>query len=551
MELSWPAGPELAPGRSVVRAASQKENFCCAVSHGRAHLPLPPPPDVLRPRFCVLVRAMAHTRHAARAALFTASVVLTAAAAAVLPPAAAAQTADPFPTPLAETATVIRVDYREFAVLPDIDGEPARPMLLLTEPGGHRLFVNDMRGPLYSIHAGFPLGTDGRVTEYLNIDDERWGLRVESGNRERGFQSFAFHPDFSVRGARGYGRFYTWSDVVDTIPAPDYTPGGGNNTHDTMLLEWTARTPGAAVYDGGPPRALLRIEQPYGNHNGGQLAFNPLTRPGDADHGMLYIGNADGGSGGDPLNLAQDLGSVFGKVLRIDPLGTDAPNGRYGIPADNPFVGRAGARGEVWALGVRNPQRFGWDAVTGILYVADIGQNVVEELSPVPRGGNLGWNVWEGSYRYLGRAGVLLDSVRADPAMVYPIAEYDHNDPLVVGRSATTGVGRAAVTGVVVYRSRQVPQLTGRILFGDLASGEIFHVPADDPPAGGQAAIGRVLLNDGGAARTLLELIRAKNTAQRREPATRTDLRFGTGPTGEVFLLNKQDGVIRLIVPGG
>jgi hypothetical protein len=456
----------------------------------------------------------------------------------------AAQTADPFATPIETSDGVIRVEFREFTVVPDIAGEPARMMILLDEPATRRLFTNDMRGPLYSI------SYDGRtVAEYLDIDDARWGERVESSGRERGFQSFAFHPQFGLAGTPGYGRFYTWSDATDTVPTPDFTPGGGNNTHDTVLLEWVARTPAAPTYDGGPPRQLLRIEQPFGNHNGGEIAFNPLARPGDADYGMLYIGNADGGSGGDPLHLAQDLGSVFGKILRIDPLGSNSANGAYGIPADNPFVG-SDPLDEIYALGVRNPQRFGWDAVTGTMYVADIGQNLVEELSPVPPGGNLGWNVWEGSFRYLGRAGVSTDSIRADPAMVYPIAEYDHNDPLVLNRSATTGVGRAAITGVVVYRDTAIPQLTGRILFGDMVSGEIFHVSADDPPDGGQADIRRVLLNDDGQARTLLQLIQARNVEQGREPAVRADLRFGTGPDGRLFLLNKQDGVIRLLEPG-
>lgn len=448
---------------------------------------------------------------------------------------ALAQSADPY-TPIRAAEGVIRVDYREFATLPDIDGVAARMMLLVQEPGTRNLFVNDMRGPLYRITAG-----GQTVTPYVNIDDPRWNMDVQSQGRERGFQSFAFHPQFNEAGAPGFGKFYTWADVTDRGPAPDFTPGGEGDTHDTVLLEWTAKTPGAATYDGDAPREILRLQQPFTNHNAGLLAFNPLSRPGQPDFGMLYVGSADGGSGGDPLNLAQNMASPFGKILRIDPSGRNSRNGKYGIPADNPFVGQAGASGEIWALGVRNPQRFGWDPANGRMYVADIGQNIVEELSPVPRGGNLGWNVWEASFRYAGRSGVDTAGPRADRNMTYPIAEYDHSDPILTNR--------AAVTGVIVYRSASIPGLRNRILFGDMPSGEVFHISADDTTARGQDHIRRVLFNGRGEARTLLQLIREKNAQQGRPAAPRADLRFGTGPDDQVFLLNKADGVVRLLVP--
>jgi hypothetical protein len=432
---------------------------------------------------------------------------------------------------------VIRVDYRDFARVPDLDGQAARMMLLVAEPGASSFFVNDMRGPMYRI------SQDGRtVTEYVNIDDPAWGHDVQSQGRERGFQSFAFHPQFNQRGAPGYGKFYTWTDVTDRTPPADFVPTGEGDSHDLVLLEWTARTPSAAKYDGGAPRELLRIQHPFGNHNGGQLGFNPLARPGSPEFGKLYIGNADGGSGGDPMNMAQNMASVFGKILRIDPLGSNSKNRKYGIPADNPFVsGAGGALGEIWALGVRNPQRFGWDPANGNLYVADIGQNSVEEVSPVRKGGNLGWNVWEGSFRFVGRGGIDTTRARGDAAMIYPIAEYDHTDPVLTGR--------AAVTGLVVYRGSAIRQLANLILFGDNPSGEVFAVSADRPPAGGQDPIRRILLNDGGEARTLLELIRNKTTEQGKQPAARADLRFGSGGADQVFLLNKQDGVVRLLIP--
>jgi glucose/arabinose dehydrogenase len=198
--------------------------------------------------------------------------------------------------------------------------------------------------------------------------------------------------------------------------------------------------------------------------------------------------------------------------------------------------------GEIYALGVRNPQRFGWDPANGTMYLADIGQNIVEELSIVTAGANLGWNVWEGSVRYAGRDGVDASNPRGDPAYVYPVAEYAHGDPVILGR--------AAATGVHVYRASTIPQLRDRVLFGDFPSGEIFHFDADAPPNGGNRGFHRVLLRNNGSARTLLQLIQEKNRQQGREAATRADLRFGDGPDGQVLLLNKADGTIRLLVAG-
>ena len=447
---------------------------------------------------------------------------------------------DPFPSPIASTSGVIRVDFVEFASIPDIDGAPARMMRLVDEPGTGRIFVNDMRGPLYSV------GYDGRtVTEYVDINDPSWEVAVESGSRERGFQSFAFHPQFGEPGTGGFGKFYTWTDSRNIDPAPDFRPSGGGDTHDTVLFEWTARNPSGTGYDGRPPRELLRIQQPFGNHNGGQIGFNPLASPGDAEFGLLYVSVADGGSGGDPLNHAQNLASVFGKVLRIDPLGSNSANGEYGIPAGNPFAedGDAATLGEIYAYGVRNAQRFAWDPVNGNMFLADIGQNIVEKLTLVTAGANLGWNVWEGSFRFISRSEVSLANQRGDPSVTYPVAEWGQLDPLLQSQSAAAGLH--------VYRDDAIPQLANLVLFADQPSGEIFYIQADDLPSGGQDAIRRVLLNDAGEAKTLLQVIQEKNVDQGRSPASRADLRFGPGPGDQVFLLNKYDGIIRLLVPNG
>ena len=174
------------------------------------------------------------------------------------------------------------------------------------------------------------------------------------------------------------------------------------------------------------------------------------------------------------------------------------------------------------------------------MYLADIGQNQVEEISPVNSGANLGWNTWEGSYRYVNRE-VSLDNPRSAAGITWPVAEYDHADPLFQRQ--------VAITGLVVYRSNTIAALQGKIVFGDNPSGELFYIDADADSQGGQAAIRRILINDGGQTKTFLQLIQDTNRAAGDEPAQRADLRFGYGPDSQIYLLNKHDGIIRLLQP--
>lgn len=446
-------------------------------------------------------------------------------------PSGPGRSVDPFP-PLEASAGVITVTLVEFASLPDVGTQAARMNLLVDEPGSRRLFVNLMTGLLYA------LSYDGKtVTPYLDINDPKWAAPVQAGNTEQGFQSFAFHPDFTQRGRPGFGKFYTWLDTSNTKPAPDFVPGNNARTHDEVLLEWTAKDPRAATYDGAGPRELLRVAHPFPNHNGGQIAFNPLARRGQPEYGLLYVGSADGGAGGDPLNNSQKLDSIFGKILRIDPLGTNAANGKYGIPPSNPFVKTAGALGEIYSYGHRNPGRFSWDPKNGNMFEAEIGQNINEEINQIVAGGNYGWNVWEGSFQYFNRE-VGIENQRGDPKMIYPVVEYDHTDPILQRL--------AAATGIYAYRDRAIPQLRDTLIFGDNPSGEVFYLDADELPQGG-TAFRRVLFAVGGQNRTLLQVIQAKNEQQGKKPATRVDLRMGMGPDGQLFLLNKRDGVIRLV----
>jgi hypothetical protein len=449
-------------------------------------------------------------------------------------PSGPGRTNNPFPDPIPATDGVIKVNFVDFAVVPDAGNDPPRINLLTDEPGTKRMFVNTMQGMLYSV------SYDGKaVKPYLDLNDPKWGNPVQFQGSERGFQSFAFHPQFADRGAPGFGKFYTYVDTTNMTPMADFVPSGAGHTHDEILLEWTAKDPKAAAYDGDAPRELFRVAHPFPNHNGGEIAFNPTARRGSADYGLLYIGSADGGAGGDPYNHAQNLKSAFGKILRIDPLGRNSANGKYGIPASNPFAKNADALGEIYSYGHRNPQRFSWDPKDGRMFEAEIGQNINEEINQITAGGNYGWNIWEGSFKYFNRE-VSTDDQRADPKMIYPIVDFDHTDPLFRGL--------VAATGVYVYREKAIKTLTGMLIFGDNPSGELFYVNADKLPKGGQN-FNRILFNDKGETKTLLQIVKDKNTQQGKMPANRADLRMGAGPNGQLFILNKHDGVIRLLAP--
>lgn len=219
----------------------------------------------------------------------------------------------------------------------------------------------------------------------------------------------------------------------------------------------------------------------------------------------------------------------------------NSANGKYGIPAINPFVQKSNGKalGEIYAYGCRNPQRFSWDRKTGNMFMADIGQEVIEKITLVKPGANLGWNIWEGSFTYApNQVGT---ETPHDPKVTYPIVEFDHSDPLLQ-RSV-------AITGVFAYRDKVIPQLTNKLLFGDNPSGEIFYVDADNLPKSGQDAIRRVLLLENGTPKTLLQVIQEKNTSQGRTPAKRADMRFNVASDGRIFVLNKMDGTIRCLLP--
>ena len=288
----------------------------------------------------------------------------------------------------------------------------------------NRLFVVEQGGLIRIVTQGAV-----RPTPFLDLRD-----RISSGD-ERGLLGLAFHPLYQDN-----GRFFIY-----------YTDRSGATV--VARLSVSAAEPDIAV--AASAETLLRVPQPFPNHNGGQLAFSPLD-------GYLYIGLGDGGSGNDPRNHGQNKNTMLGTILRID-VDSGAP---FAVPPDNPFVGRDGADA-IWAYGLRNPWRFSFNE-TGDLYIGDVGQNAWEEIdfqaAGTPGGLNFGWAIREGPCPR-GRQQPCVD---ASPELTEPIAFYDR------GRGAS-------VTGGFVYRGSRFPALSGRYFYGDFISGRIWSLP----PAGG------------------------------------------------------------------
>jgi glucose/arabinose dehydrogenase len=307
---------------------------------------------------------------------------------------------------------------------PVIEGLDSPLLVTHAGDGTGRLFVVEQGGRIRVVR-------DGRLLPEPFLD--LTALTEAVG--ERGLLGLAFHPRYPAN-----GRLFV-----------NYTDNAG----DTVVAEY-------GVDPNDPDRAqpvarvLLGIGQPYANHNGGNLVFGP--------DGYLYIGMGDGGSGGDPLEKAEDLSTLLGKMLRIDVDRTEG-NRRYGIPPDNPFVDREGARPEIWAYGLRNPWRFSFDPAAGRLWIGDVGQGSVEEIdrTPADQGGlNYGWDVMEGDACYEPASGC--DTT----GLVPPIAVYSHE----LGCS---------ITGGFVYRGSRFPVLRGGYLFADFCSGRVWALDAAGP----------------------------------------------------------------------
>lgn len=337
------------------------------------------------------------------------------------------------------------------------------PTNIAATPDGW-LLVNERAGRVVAVDPG-----SGEMAVALDLRD-----RV-LGQGERGLLGLALHPD--------------WPETPRAFV--HYSDRDG----DTVVAEFTASGDGAPAFDAATEQVLLRVDQPYTNHNGGQLAFGP--------DGHLWVGLGDGGSGGDPLGHGQNPGTLLGTILRLD---VNRP-GAYAIPEDNPFAGGSGGAPEVHLYGLRNPWRFSFDRLTDALWIADVGQNAFEEVNRVDpvtdAGANLGWNILEASHCY-----AVAD---CDPdAFIGPISEY--------GRDLG-----CSITGGYVYRGAAIDRLSGWYLFGDYCTGLIFGVPSDAD----ELTAPRLLLESGARVST-----------------------FGEDAAGELYVADLAGDTIYRIVPG-
>jgi len=451
---------------------------------------------------------------------------------ALLAAPALAQVADPVP----DISSGVRAATVEFVVrLPDsgsVSRPRARPMTLIGDGSGRR-FVVDQNGLVYQLHS------DDSLSVFLDVGT---ATDLMANQFQRGLSSAAFHPDYHVSGASGEGKLYTSSTHPASV-APDFAlPGGAAAVHHSVIYEWRVDPADPDAIDPTSARSVLRVAEPYADHNVGQIAFDPNLGPADPDFGLLYIAMGDGGNvccprpSVDPLFVGQDLASPLGAILRIDPLesGTDP----YNVPTSNLFAsdGDPDTLGEIWAYGLRNPHRFSWDqGGTERMLISDIGQANVEEIDLGANGANFGWSEREGTYlvEHFNENDVFpLPPNDSQLGFTYPVLQYDHDE------------GDRAISGGYVYRGSDVPSLRDHYVFGDLNSGRIFVAPIEELDGSQVAPFAtlRLLDADSGTEQTLKWIVGGGS------PAPRTDLRFGQDDDGDIYLLTKQDGSVRKLV---
>ena len=308
------------------------------------------------------------------------------------------------------------------------DGKPVPPLrpLMLTHAndGSGRRFIVEQSGRIYVIDKDTQ-----RAKVFLDIHDD---TRPWKKSNEEGLLGLAFHPRFSET-----GEFFICYSPVD-------------EPQSERISRFRVSTQDPNKADENSEEIVLQFDQPFPNHNGGSIAFGP--------DGFLYIGLGDGGSRNDPFDNAQNLSVLLGKILRID-IDQRGAETAYVVPPDNPFMNMDGVRPEIWAYGFRNPWQLTFDNQTGALWMADVGQDLQEEINLVEKGGNYGWRRREGSYPF--------GNIPADLATIDPLWEYDHQ----VGKS---------ITGGLVVRGSNIPELEGCYLYGDFVSGRLWALGVQD-----------------------------------------------------------------------
>ncbi|MCC6906921.1 MAG: PQQ-dependent sugar dehydrogenase [Phycisphaerales bacterium] len=377
---------------------------------------------------------------------------------------------DPLPGPIPLSGHTVRLETVA-------DGMTA-PNWAAPAPGiAGRLYVSDQTGIIWNVD----LSTGAKST-FLDASSRLVPLGIfgQGTFDERGLLGVAFHPGYA---SNGLLYTYTSEPFDPNGPPADFStmPQGTDPNHQTVIIEWRVNNPTDpnATVDPNSARVLMRIDQPQFNHNGGCVNFGP--------DGMLYISLGDGGNaddqdtGIDPFGVmvkghgckgnGQDKNTILGSVVRIDPQGNNSANGQYGIPGDNPFVNADGLD-ELFAYGLRNPFRFSFDSVSGALLLGDVGQNDIEEVNIIESGRNYGWNLREGTFRFVrngARSGYAADpDGMIDPGLTDPIAQYDHDEGI-------------SVIGGFVYRGNAMPALNGTYIFAEFGQqfnndGRLLHL---------------------------------------------------------------------------
>jgi len=395
----------------------------------------------------------------------------------LIPACSWAQQLDERPLPVQVVPAFPNIEWPDWVTGLDV-GRPrdARPLAITgAGDGSNRLFVVSQYG---SIHL-LPTNPDGDEMEtFLDIRER---VQYDDKENEEGLLGIAFHPQFKQN-----GQFFLYYTALPTREKP----------HLSVISRFHVSKDDPNRADPNSEEVIMRIEQPYWNHNGGTIVFGP--------DGKLYVGLGDGGAANDPHGNGQNLATLLGSILRIDVDNKD--EGRdYAIPEDNPFTNRTDARGEIWAYGIRNVWRIAFDRETGVLWAGDVGQNIWEEIDIITRGGNYGWNLREGKHPFAPNG----SGPRRE--LIDPIWEYHHD----VGKS---------ITGGHVYRGKQVPELAGAYLYADFVSGQVWALWYDIEKR--QVTANRTIL-----------------------PKGLPVMSFGEDDAGEVYFVTQEGGIYKFASP--
>jgi glucose/arabinose dehydrogenase len=362
----------------------------------------------------------------------------------------------------AATATCLAQDLPQITLQPVLTKlQTERPVWMSEAPDGSgRLFVVYQTGKILVVKKG---SDGGDAKEFFNIEsrDPKAG-----GENECGLLSIAFHPGFATNHL-----FYVYYNQKNE----NQNSRPQNYPIRSVISEFSVSSNDPDMANLGSERVILEVNQPFGNHKGGELAFGP--------DGDLYLGLGDGGGGDDPFGSGQNTATLLAKMIRIDVSspstvghGRNERHLQYTIPSDNPFVdepdmGQFGTRKEIYAYGLRNPWRYSWDSATGALWCGDVGQDLWEEVDLIVKGGNYGWNVREGAHHFKpGPEGA---------KYIEPVMEYPHKPNLLPeAMYPDHGIGLCVIGGYV-YHGKASPALDGIYIYGDYNLGTIWGLRYD------------------------------------------------------------------------